>query len=134
MGAWGEKPFENDSAMDWLAELGKQGVGALRNALREVVDTDGEDYLEVDEGSAAIAAAELVSAAQGHGREYLVEAAVEWLDKNDGVLGDADVKLARRAVKRVFAENSELRELWDENGEDGDWHKEVRALQTRLKG
>jgi hypothetical protein len=34
-------------------------------------------------------------------------------------------------VERVF-ESSELRELWDENGEDTDWHADVRELLKRL--
>jgi hypothetical protein len=33
MGAWGHKPFENDTAMDWAFELEDGGLPAVREAL-----------------------------------------------------------------------------------------------------
>ena len=56
MGAWGEKTFQNDSSLEWLAELEAGGVALLRGTLSRVADTDQEDYLDVDDGTSAIAA------------------------------------------------------------------------------
>ena len=52
MGAWGAKAFENDSALDWFAELEANGVTALRSILSRVADTAEDDYLDVDDGRA----------------------------------------------------------------------------------
>jgi hypothetical protein len=134
MGAWGEKTFQNDSSLDWLAELDAGGVEMLRDTLSRVADTDQEDYLDVDDGTSAIAAAEIVAAALGHGRDRLTEAAITWLDANPGALVAEDLTLANRAVERVLAGESELRALWDENGPDNAWHLDVRILLDRLAG
>jgi hypothetical protein len=131
MGAWGEKAFENDSALDWLADLEDGGVTALRDTLSRVAGTGADDYVEVDDGSAAIAAAEIVAGAFGE-RDRLTEEAIAWLDANRGAVVPGDKLAAKRAVERVLAEGSELRELWDENGPDTEWHADVRALLARL--
>ena len=131
MGAWGEKAFENDSALDWLADLEDGGVTALRDTLSRVAGAGADDYVEVDDCSAAIAAAEIVAGALGE-RDRLTEEAVAWLDANRGAVVPGDKIAAKRAVERVLAEGSELRELWDENGPDTEWHADVRALLTRL--
>lgn len=132
MGAWGEKAFENDSALDWLDDLESEGVDALRDLLARVMDTDEADYLDVDDGAPAIAAAEIVAAARGRGRDRLTKPVIAWLDANADDLVEEDLILAARAVERVVAGNSELRELWEEGGPDSPWHADVRTLLTRL--
>jgi hypothetical protein len=132
MGAWGEKAFENDSALDWFNELESEGVDALRDLLERVADTDEADYLDVDDGAPAIAAAEIVAAAQGRGRDRLTKPVIAWLDASASDLVEDDLILAARAVERVVAANSELRELWEEGGPDSPWHADVRTLLTRL--
>jgi hypothetical protein len=132
MGAWGEKAFENDSALDWFNDLEAEGVDALRHLLESVADTEEADYLDVDDGAAAIAAAEIVAAARGRGRDRVTKPVIAWLDANADELVDDDLILAAQAVERVVAENSELRELWEEGGTDSPWHVDVRTLLTRL--
>ena len=132
MGAWGEKAFENDSAIDWLNDLESEGVDALRDVLERVADTDDEEYLDVDDGAPAIAAAEIVSAARGRGRDRLTKPVIAWLDANADDLTSEDLDLAARAVERVVAANSELRDLWEEGGSDSPWHADVRTLLERL--
>lgn len=134
MGAWGHRTFENDSALDWLCDLvdGEAGdASRIKEAFEVVAGAGDDDYIEVDEASAAIAAGELVAAALGQGNDRLNEDAAEWLGENLDAVRAIDVDLARRAVQRVFA-HSELRELWDENGSDTEWHADVRELLKRL--
>lgn len=133
MGAWGEKAFQNDSALDWVADLEEEGVGALHEILERVADSSHDEYLDVDDASAAIAAAEIV-AATVHGQGRLNHDAQAWLRENDSALGDDEMDLARRAVERVLGPSSELRELWDEGGADNDWRKDVDALLVMLGG
>jgi hypothetical protein len=132
MGAWGAKAFENDSALDWLVELEAEGVEGLRDLLVRVAQTDEEEYLDVDDGAPAIAAAEIVAAATGCGRDRVPEAVLAWLDANEAEVVEEDVSLAGRAVERVVAASSELRELWEDGGPDSPWHADVRVLLTRL--
>lgn len=130
MGAWGEKAFQNDSALDWLAELEKSGVAGLRVMLTRIADTD--EPIDVDDGSAAIAAAEIVAAALGGGTDRLPPEASLWLTRNPGALHQDDGALARDAAERVLAEDSELAMLWAENGADNPWLEHVRELLSRL--
>jgi hypothetical protein len=60
MGAWGEGNFENDSVLDWLAELGD--AAQVKAALDAVAGAPPDAYLEVDECSAALGAAEVLAA------------------------------------------------------------------------
>jgi hypothetical protein len=131
MGAWGHKAFENDSALDWLGELMRGDPSLVGEALDAVADSDDDEYLEVDEASAALAAAELVAAALGKGDDRLSDDAASWLAEHRAAARDVGARRARRAVQRVL-ESSELRELWDENGDDTEWHAEVRELLKRL--
>lgn len=61
MGAWGHGSFENDSAMDWLGQIVGGDPSIVRAALEYVVVASG--HIDVDDGSVALAAAELVAAA-----------------------------------------------------------------------
>jgi hypothetical protein len=132
MGAWGEKAFENDSALDWFNDLEAEGVEALRHLLESVAETDEEDYLDIDDGAAAIAAAEIVAAARGRGRDRLTEPVIAWLDASGDELVEEDLLLAAAAIERVVGASSELRELWEEGGTDSPRHADVRTLLTRL--
>ena len=95
------------------------------------MDEPEDAYLEVDECSAALAAAELVAAALGRGDDRLSKDAAVWLKGHREEVRKIGAARARAAVERVY-ESSELRELWDENGDDTAWHVEVRDLLKRL--
>ena len=131
MGAWGHESFANDSALDWLSALVQGGPALLAEALDRVGSAAADDYLEVDESSAALAAAELVAAALGGGEDRLPQEALAWLKDHVHAARAIGAERARRAVERVFRD-SELRELWEENGEQTEWHAEVRELLERL--
>ena len=133
MGAWGLGAFENDDALDWVAELEEDESGdAVRRALDAAADAGG--YLEAPEGAEALAAAEVVAAAAGRPGEGLPEEVEAWVAAHGGaVAGEAE--RARRAVDRVAAADSELRELWEEaEGSAGPWHELLADLRRRLGG
>ncbi len=134
MGAWGEKAFQNDSALDWLSDFEADGLDALRDILGAVAESPLDEYLDVDDGSPAIVAAEIVAAALGHGRERVPKGVTRWLDANPSAITADDRELARRAVERVVGKSSELRGLWDDAGSDSGWHADVAILLERLGG
>jgi hypothetical protein len=134
VGTWGDRAFQNDSALDWLADLEVGGVAELRITLSRVADTHADDDVDVDDGAAAIAAAEIVAAALGHGMDRLTSSARAWLEANDRFASADDGQLAWRAVNRVLTGRSELRALRAESAPDTAWHTDVRALLGRLQG
>lgn len=130
MGASGYSAFENDDAMDWLAELEDAEDTSILEDAFDAILTAGEDYVEIPEASTAIAAAEVVSALLGRAATSLPEAAVEWVQKQGGVQSTI-VEQARSAVNRVL-EDSELQEVWKDSDDYGKWKVEVEGLLRRL--
>lgn len=131
MGAWGPGSFENDAALDWFDDLEDGGVAMLRETLERAADADADEYIEIDDASAALAAAELVAAALGRGDDRLDEDALVWTAANRDHVTEADLALARRAVARVIA-RSEVQELWDANGTNNEWRPVADELLRRL--
>ena len=132
MGAWGQNSFDNDSALDWVDYF---EANPTRDVLEEAFDLvlEGEEYLEVDECSAALAAAEIVAALRGRP----VADFPENIDvKSLAIKVDEDLEaMALAAVEKVkIYEDSELKQLWEETGDGGaDWHAAVQDLIQRIK-
>jgi hypothetical protein len=134
MGAWGDGPFDNDDAADWCAELNDaapaERAELVRGALADAADQ--HDYLDSDIAARAVAAAAVV-AAQSPGAPILDDVyGPQFLA--DGVPlagGDHLRDLALRALERIAGDDSEWRELWEENG-DGVAAKILAPLRTAL--
>jgi Domain of unknown function (DUF4259) len=131
VGAWGHKPFENDTAMDWAFELEDGGLSAVREALEFCADFDPAEYLDSDDGFACVAAAELIAAALDGDVSNVPESERAWLKGVAPHVAKGDALLAVRALKRVLTEPSELPGLWGEAG-TSEWHVLTRALITRI--
>jgi hypothetical protein len=134
MGTWGNRNFENDAAADFLAEFRHMPTDAiLLDALMVVVEAGEEEmYIEADEASTALAAAEVVAASLGKPSPDFPEALTSVVqDLGSGENNDIR-KLAKKAVKQVLRA-SELQELWAEQGQPNDWEAVQRDLLVRLK-
>ena len=132
VGAWGRGPFENDPAADFVIDVqGATSFDVVRVGLLGATGTDG--YLEVDEGSVAIAAAEVVAAARGNAAASLPEAVAIWLVDHAAEATADDVAAALAAIDRVSRDDSELRGLWEDVG-DETWMQSVEDLRARLRG
>ncbi|GAA3425579.1 DUF4259 domain-containing protein [Streptosporangium sandarakinum] len=135
MGAWDSGPFDNDSAADWCGELGDAGpedrAGVVRQALLGAAES--VDYLEVDEGSAAVAAAAIVAAECCGGPPVTSAYAPDFLREGGGIgLSDDLVPLALRALDRVLGQDSELWELWEEADDGRSFLAEIEPLRAAL--
>lgn len=129
MGAWGSGHFENDDALDYLAELDESGdEESIRMRLNAVVE-NAQAYRESPDCCEALVAAELIAAHFGNASPDLPEEAAKWL-KGRSFTSD-DVALALRALKGV-AEDSELLELWTEVDSRDEWMTKVNDLKGRL--
>jgi hypothetical protein len=134
MGAWGHRSFENDDAADWGASLQhKDGRQRISAAFAAVLKADEDDeYLEAPAASQAVAAAEVVGALAGKPAANLPPDVVEWVARNK-LPNRGLIEVAKRVVSRVL-ENSELKDLWAEGGEDyaKPWQTELHGLLDRL--
>jgi hypothetical protein len=130
MGAWGSGPFQNDDALDWLADLeGSTGLGLVEEALDQV--NAEVDYLETFKCFNALAAAEVVAALAGEPAADLPEKTETWISDNAiNPAGDL-LSQAMAAVSRI-KQNSELRELWEESEDSAEWLAGVEDLERRL--
>ncbi len=132
MGAWGPGNFENDAALDWLYDFGENDFRLIDRTLAGVAAMQAVDELDADEASEVLAAAECVAAAAGFPPDDPPEELAEWLAENSPMPVKPEyVAMARKAVARVLAK-SELRELWLESDEYGEWETAVANLQSRL--
>ncbi|MVN75693.1 DUF4259 domain-containing protein [Hymenobacter sp. HMF4947] len=132
MGAWGSRNFENDSALDFVgAFTTTPSVENLAAALTTVINLGAEgEYIEVEEASAALAAAEILATVLGKpAPDFPAE-----LRPALGAIHNAAAlqQTARKAVNQVLKE-SELQELWAEGDDFAEWQTIQRDLVDRLK-
>jgi uncharacterized protein DUF4259 len=119
MGGWGTGVFENDGAGDFLAEFCQAELAQRADVVSRAMQaaTEAADYLEIDEGQAAVAAAAVVAAARG-GRPVTAGDSAKTFGTGDLPQPEPDlVALAVRALDRVTADDSEWMELWQESPE-----------------
>ena|SRR5688572_29140135 len=122
MGAWGIGYFEDDSALDFMADIedSDNPKQTIRDAISDAIDAD---YLESDQGTAAIIAAIYVDK-QVNGTKYSSSDNDEPLDvdtfpERHPEQNFSDLKsTAVQALTKVLEENSELNELWAESEEN----------------
>ena len=130
MGAWGIGPFENDDALDFVAELQADGVSVVRSALEAVALLDPDGYLEAPSCERAIAAAEVLAGARGRPAPDLPPEITEWLRAGPRV-DESLVPPAAVAMTRIL-EGSELKELWESSTDGPAWERRVADVRGRI--
>jgi hypothetical protein len=131
-GAWGFRTFENDDALDWLSELkSTSGTQLLEAAVRQV-DTKAR-YVDAPTCSVALAAAEVIAAANGHPAQKLPPEVTAWIKRIRPPLNASLLMEARLAVEKCRGpKHSELRELWQESKNLKPWLDDTAGLLERL--
>ncbi|WP_218946253.1 MULTISPECIES: DUF4259 domain-containing protein [Acinetobacter] len=73
MGAWSHEPFGNDDALDWVDQLveGGNDESVLARVFNRAIENQ-KDYLEADEASMIVAAAEVVAKLLGKGIQKIM--------------------------------------------------------------
>ncbi|RYY93870.1 MAG: DUF4259 domain-containing protein, partial [Chitinophagaceae bacterium] len=137
MGAWGYNYFENDAALDYMADIETTDdpVDMVEDIFAEALH--GE-YLDSDTGNAVVVAAAYVDR-QMHGTSYSASGSEEILDidtffeRNPGVNFAPFRAKAVQALRKVIGEGSELLEEWTKNGTNAPhWRKSIEDLIARL--
>jgi hypothetical protein len=130
MGAWGAKTFENDDARDWVYELeDSTTLEPIKDAILAI--TENDDYVEADECSAALAAAEVLAALKERPAPDLPEEVIAWVQAYKKKIPANLTSLALKAITRIKTD-SELKELWEEAGAK-EWYDAVHDLEARLR-
>ena len=132
MGAWEITNFSNDTAMDWTYDFEEDPTITL---LEETIASIFEDeYLDSDIASEALAAIEVVAAAQGRpATDFPKDITADQLTGVAGTLTPEFINACRKALDRITnPEDNELYELWNEAGHAEDWLNIQNDLRTRL--
>ena len=133
MGAWGHGSFENDTALDWLADFEGEGADTVLVALEDVANADVEEDIDADRACVALAAAEIIAALKtGDEGRLNEEARTALATYRDDIDVAALAPVAARAVARI-AEVSELKEFWEETEDFDAWSADLDALLDRLR-
>ncbi|MBV5273233.1 MAG: DUF4259 domain-containing protein [Lamprocystis purpurea] len=146
MSIWGPGPFENDDGADWIADLRDEpSLESIREAFAEIADPAHVGYVEVPDGAEAVAAAEVLAELLGSpGDDPVLD---EDLDELAAALNKELKRESKRDVKTLVkqaldaleivlndTENSELRQMWDEQAEEMPaWTAAMTRLQQRLR-
>lgn len=132
MGAWGAGPFQNDDALDFLAELSELPPDGMGSRIMSALALPSDGYLELHQACAAIAAAGLIAAARSAALESLDEEALVVVQP-DEALGDDQVRdLALTALVRANGEWSEWRDLWSKSGSREEADQMITDLRAKL--
>jgi hypothetical protein len=133
MGAWSKESFGNDTACDWAFDLKKASdLSLVRSTIQKVLDA-GEEYLDADVASEAIAAVEVIARLKGHFgvRDSYSKSTDTWVETHPQQPPQDLVALAIHALDRILVQPSELLELWEESDEFEAWKSSVLDLKTR---
>ena len=132
MGAWEITNFGNDIALDWIFDFEEDPTISL---LEETIDSVFEDdSLDSDIASEALAAIEIVAAAQGRpSTDFPTDVTADQLTAIAQTITPEFMDDCRKALDRIMdREDNELYESWDEAGHTEDWLNIQQDLRTRL--
>lgn len=136
--------FENDDACDWLSVLDEEPTSeTLREALQLATGAPPDEYLEVDDGAAAIAAAEVLARALDSRltaakplRARTLAALRKNLSADPAARRAWLIEIARTAVVRISKDGntSELAAMFEEMDARADraWKRELKTIDARL--
>lgn len=132
MGAWGHKVFEDDTALDFMDDLMESSdpFAIIRQAIAVSATGKGAE-LGYDEAHAILVSAAVIrSAVDGTNLEEDEDPLWRiWRESLAGLSFSELYRPTTTALEAVLGPASELRELWEEAGEDYDlWLAEVQEL------
>jgi hypothetical protein len=148
MGTWGFGSFDNDAAVDLLAELMEEEGGAtvLVFSIQAAANTPSDEYLDSEDAAETLVAMEFLAAQKGFPPDDFPGDAKVWLGDNDILAAESFIggtrkekekwltALAIKALERIRGANSELNETWEDSEEYQDWLGVLDGLRERLLG
>lgn len=134
MGCWGADTFENDTACDWAWRLEEVDDLSLVEEAFQTIEDCPEDFIDEPFGCEALAACEVLARLKGQfgARDSYTESVDDWVRKHPQTPSRELISRADKVIDMVLGEQSELRMLWSESGEENEWVAAVEALRKRL--
>ncbi|HEU5074228.1 MAG TPA: DUF4259 domain-containing protein [Polyangiaceae bacterium] len=133
MGIWGNGPFDNDGAAGFLGVFATSPANAVASALQTVAEAPEGRAIDVDDGSAAWAASELLALAYGRGKRVpLTDCVLSCVARLEP--SEEQRRLALDALSRIANPAlSELACLWHEVHAGSTFHASLDDLRARLE-
>ncbi|KIM07204.1 MAG: hypothetical protein KU38_10745 [Sulfurovum sp. FS08-3] len=132
MGTWGAGNFDNDTALDWVFELeASDDLSLVEQTIDNLLQ---EEYIESYQAEEALVAIEVLARLQGsfgENEEY-AEDVNNWVKQHPQEVPQILKEKAKKALKIILSDNSELKELWSETQDYKAWEKEVLELNDRV--
>lgn len=134
MGAWRVNTFDNDFACDWMCDLEDTDDLSLVEQAFDAIEENGDEYLEADLASEALAACEVVACLKGNPGpgDSSTESLDEWIEAHPLIPSNKLVERALAAIDRVTSPESELLEVWIDSDTKDEWLAAVADLRTRV--
>ena len=135
MGAWGVLAFDNDEACDWAFGLKDvDDLSMVEDAFSDV-ETSAAGYLDAGAAANALAACELLARLEGRpGYTNAYTQPVDlWVAAHPNQPTERLTGRALAVIDRILGADSELRQLWDESGDEG-WQAAMADLRSRVRG
>jgi ankyrin repeat protein len=134
MGAWSNKPFGNDSALDWLERAALPSANQFSTFIGDTISTVLGNWAgDSDEAEQAIAAIAVVSAAAVEPIGPCHKDAKALISQFGFVPDTRLITNCLLALQIVcYNEASELRELWNDEGSVVSWIKQTEKLSIVL--
>jgi imidazole glycerol phosphate synthase subunit HisF len=109
------------------------GIIALEDAFEQVLET-GNDMLDASVAEEALMAAEIVARMNGRPgpQSTYFEKIDAWIAAQREKPTPALINRARRALRRILGDNSEIVTVWQDSGEYEGWKASVESVQGRL--
>lgn len=133
MGAWNYGVFDDDTAYDALEDLmlSKNMIKDMEQYFDDVITSE---YVEYDDGQYAIVSAAIMDTIlNGTEQRCDDDAYIRWIES----IKDLDVQSLKykavKALEAVLSDQSELKELWEDNEElYSSWREDKQAIKKRL--
>lgn len=136
MGTWSHEPFGNDTACDWsFSLLQTSDLSSVEAALDAVLEV-GDDYLDADLATEAIAAIEVLAKLLGRGTQIdsYTEEVDQWVASHPLMPSPELLARAKTVINRICSDNSELLELWEDGEESFAWRESLQHLAAAVNG
>jgi hypothetical protein len=135
MGTWAVDAFGNDDALDWSHGLEEIKDDSLIQSTLDAVLDVGSEYLEAPQAANALAAIETIARLQGNGgfHNSYTDDVDQWVKRHRVAVKPGLARQAHMVIQRILAENSELKDLWQESDEFDAWLAAVQELKSRVR-
>jgi len=133
MGAWGVLAFDNDDANDWAYGLDRVSDLSLVESAFAELGSARTGYIEQGVACNALAACEVLARLRGRPgyTSVYTERVDRWVAAHRIDPPSELVARDQAVITRILGPESELRELWEDAGDD-EWPAAVEDLRDRM--